>query len=149
MTSHPEPWANPGAPWQILRWPGRAHAPLKFRPTRDPAQWIWGRALPAQCLPSRAHRNTRTVAALATWSGRQLRALRARLGLEYNQLERGILHLFYSAAEFAPGARARARSGVLRHRGACPTGTSSLAIEAALAAQAATLAGGIYAPRDE
>ena len=68
--SHPEPWANPGAPWQILRWLGRDDAPLKFRPTRDPAQWIWGARFLLECLPSRAHRNTRAVAALATWSAR-------------------------------------------------------------------------------
>jgi Glycine/D-amino acid oxidases (deaminating) len=99
--SHPEPWANPGAPWQILRWLGRDDAPLKFRPTRDPAQWIWGARFLLECLPSRAHRNTRAVAALATWSGRQLRRCARGWGLEYDQLERGILHLFYSAAEFA------------------------------------------------
>ena len=26
--SHPEPWANPGAPLKILKWLGRADAPL-------------------------------------------------------------------------------------------------------------------------
>ena len=26
--SHPEPWANPAAPWLVLRWLGRADAPL-------------------------------------------------------------------------------------------------------------------------
>ena len=86
--SHPEPWANPGAPWQILRWLGRDDAPLKFRPTRDPAQWIWGARFLLECLPARAHRNTRAVAALATWSGRQLRALRARLGMEARHVRR-------------------------------------------------------------
>ena len=147
--SHPEPWANPGAPWQILRWLGRDDAPLKFRPTRDPAQWIWGARFLLECLPSRAHRNTRAVAALATWSGRQLRALRARLGLEYDQLERGILHLFYSAAEFAQAPeRVRGLASFGIEARVCDR-DECLAIEPALAAQAATLAGGIYAPRDE
>ena len=147
--SHPEPWANPGAPGQILRWLGRDDAPLKFRPTRDPAQWIWGARFLLECLPARAHRNTRAVAALATWSGQQLRALRARLGLEYDHLERGILHLFYSAAEFAHAPerlRTLASFGIdarLCSRDEC------LMIEPALAAQSATLAGGLYAPGDE
>lgn len=147
--SHPEPWANPGAPGQILRWIGRDDAPLKFRPTRDPAQWRWGARFLLECLPARAHRNTQAVAALATWSGRQLRELRARLDLEYDQLERGILHLFHSAAEFAQApARARllAEFGIearVCDRDAC------LAIEPALGARADALAGGLYAPGDE
>src|SRR5206468_10065557 len=29
--SYPEPWANPGAPRQILKWLGRDDAPLLFR----------------------------------------------------------------------------------------------------------------------
>ena len=87
--SHPEPWANPGAPWQILRWLGRDDAPLKFRPTRDPAQWIWGARFLLECLPARAHRNTRAVAALATWSGRQLRELRESAVILAGALDEG------------------------------------------------------------
>ncbi|HAF56316.1 MAG TPA: amino acid dehydrogenase [Thauera sp.] len=147
--SHPEPWANPGAPWQILRWLGRDDAPLKFRPTRDPAQWLWGVRFLLECLPARAHRNTRAVAALATWSGRQLRELRARLGLEYDQLERGILHLFHSRSEFlrAP-ERARTLASFGIQARVC-SADECLAIEPALGAQRATLAGGLYAPDDE
>lgn len=147
--SHPEPWANPGAPGLILRWLGRDDAPLKFRPTRDPAQWLWGARFLIECLPARAHRNTRAIAALATWSGRQLRALRARLDLDYDQLESGILHLFYSAAEFADApARARALAAFGIEAQVCSR-DACLAIEPALAAQSAALAGGLYAPQDE
>ena len=63
--SHPEPWANPGAPAQVLRWLGRADAPLKFRPHRALAQWTWGLRFLLECLPARAHRNTVAIAALA------------------------------------------------------------------------------------
>ena len=33
--SHVEPWANPAAPAQILRWLGREDAPLLFRLRAD------------------------------------------------------------------------------------------------------------------
>ncbi|MGA0116388.1 MAG: FAD-dependent oxidoreductase, partial [Burkholderiales bacterium] len=33
--SHAEPWANPRAPLQMLRWLGRADAPLLFRLRAD------------------------------------------------------------------------------------------------------------------
>lgn len=147
--SHPEPWANPGAPLQVLRWLGRDDAPLKFRPTRDPAQWRWGARFLLECLPSRTQRNTAAIAALARWSGEQLRALRGATGLHYDQLERGILHLFHSRAEFAQApARARQLGGFGIAALVCDV-AECLRIEPALAAQAATLAGGLYAPADE
>lgn len=147
--SHPEPWANPGAPLQVLRWLGRDDAPLKFRPTRDPAQWRWGARFLLECLPSRTQRNTAAIAALARWSGEQLRALRSATGLHYDQLERGILHLFHSRAEFAHApARARQLGGFGIAAQVCDV-AACLRIEPALAAQAATLVGGLYAPADE
>lgn len=147
--SHPEPWANPGAPAQVLRWLGRAEAPLKFRPRRDLAQWSWGLRFLLECLPARAHRNTVAIAALAVASGQRLRALRAELGLEYDQLERGILHLFYNRAEFAMAPTRAAQlhafgiAAEVLDRAAC------VEREPALAACAGTLAGGIFAQGDE
>lgn len=147
--SHPEPWANPGAPAQVLRWLGRADAPLKFRPRRDLAQWTWGLRFLLECLPARAHRNTVAIAALALASAQRLRALRTELGLEYDQLERGILHLFYSRAEFA---RAPARAAQLHAFGIAAEVLDRAACierEPALAACAGSLSGGIFAQEDE
>ncbi|SEF72858.1 D-amino acid dehydrogenase [Thauera chlorobenzoica] len=147
--SHPEPWANPGAPLQVLRWLGRDDAPLKFRPTTDPAQWWWGARFLLECLPTRAHRNTAAIAALARWSSARLHELRARTGLQYDQLERGILHLFHSPHEFAQ-APARARQlELLGIEARVCSRTECLAIEPALTAGAGTLAGGLFAPGDE
>ena len=49
--SHPEPWANPGAPAQVLRWLGREDAPLLFRPRLEWEQWCWGFRFLRECLP--------------------------------------------------------------------------------------------------
>ncbi len=147
--SHPEPWANPAAPWQVLRWLGRDDAPLKIRPTTDPAQWLWAARFVRECLPWRTRRNTEAIAALAAWSGECLRRLRADTGLQYDQLERGILHLFFSPAEYA---HAPARAALLQRFGiearVCDA-DECVAIEPALAAQRAQLSGGLYAPGDE
>lgn len=147
--SHPEPWANPATPWLILRWLGRDDAPLKFRPTADPAQWRWALGFLGECLPWRARRNTEAIASLAAYSGERLRALRAETRIAYDQLERGILHLFFSAKEFA---HARARADLLARFGiearVCDA-DQCIAIEPALAAQRDKLAGGLYAPADE
>lgn len=147
--SHPEPWSNPATPGLILRWLGRDDAPLKFRPGRDPLQWRWGARFLFECLPARSRRNTAAIAALAVWSAHCLRVLRGQTGLEYDQLERGILHLFHDARELA---RAPARVRALRAFGieaqVCSK-AECLAIEPALAAQADTLTGALFAPADE
>ena len=39
--SHAEPWANPAAPFKVLKWLFDSDAPLLFRPTLDMHQWLW------------------------------------------------------------------------------------------------------------
>ncbi len=147
--SHPEPWANPSAPLIALRWLGRSDAPLRFRPSRDPAQWRWALAFLRECLPGRTRRNTEAIASLAVYSAAQLRSLREELGLGYEFLGRGILHLFFSEREFR-GAGERVeildRHGI---RARLCSRDEMLAIEPALAAAADRIAGGIHAPDDE
>jgi D-amino-acid dehydrogenase len=140
---HAEPWARPAALLQILRWLGREDAPLLFRPRASRAQWEWGLRFLAECLPGRFERHRRTLAGLARYSRERLRALRAELGLHYDQLERGILHFATSERELdamarAPGARSRLRSAA-----------QCLAIEPALAHSLHPVVGGVLDPDDE
>lgn len=147
--SHPEPWSNPATPFLALRWLGKADAPLKFHPRASSEQWRWALQFLHECLPWRSRRNTEAIAALATFSGERLRALRAETGIAYDHRERGILHLFFTAEEFR---HAPARAALLARFGieakVCDA-AECLAIEPALAAQCAHLAGGLYAPGDE
>jgi D-amino-acid dehydrogenase len=147
--AHAEPWANPGAPWQVLRWLGREDAPLLFRPRADWWQWRWGLQFLIECLPSRTRRNTIQCLNLALYSRDCLRELRAATGIEYDHLERGILELCTDARDFA---RAAATAEHMRRYG-CDREVKSadecVAIEPALAACRARLAGGIYTASDE
>ena len=59
--SHPEPWANPGAPLTVLKWLGRSDAPLLFRWPAEPARIIWGLQFLRECLPHRTRRNTLAI----------------------------------------------------------------------------------------
>ncbi|MDP2108401.1 MAG: FAD-dependent oxidoreductase, partial [Rhodocyclaceae bacterium] len=52
-TSHAVPWANPAAPWQVLKWLGREDAPLLWRFSADLAQWSWGLRFLRECTPAR------------------------------------------------------------------------------------------------
>ncbi|HLW13645.1 MAG TPA: FAD-dependent oxidoreductase, partial [Casimicrobiaceae bacterium] len=104
--SYAEPWANPGAPLKILKWLARDDAPLLFRPRLDVRQWRWGLQFLIECLPWRTRRNTIQCLNLALYSRDCLRALRADTGIEYDQLERGILQFYTEADEFARGIEA-------------------------------------------
>jgi D-amino-acid dehydrogenase len=98
--SHAEPWANPRAPLTILKWLGRADAPLLFRPTADWRQWRWALQFLIECLPWRTKHNTIQCLNLALYSRNCLRA-RATTGIEYDQLARGILEFHTDAKAFA------------------------------------------------
>jgi D-amino-acid dehydrogenase len=149
--SHPEPWANPSAPFVALRWIGRAGAPLKLRPSLDAEQWQWMIGFLHECLPWRSRRNTAAIAALAVHSLAELRQLRvnANIMYTYDAQKHGILHLFFDAAPFA---RAQNRIVELAAFGIelrpC-SATQCAEIEPALVATAPRLAGGLYAPDDE
>jgi D-amino-acid dehydrogenase len=147
--SYAEPWANPEAPRKILRWLGQEDAPLLFRLRLDPRQWRWGLQFLLECLPSRTRRNTIQCLNLALYSRDCLRELRRATGIEYDQLERGILTFYTDAREFAHGAAAAA---LMREFG-CDRDVQSVdecvAIEPALAACRDRLAGGIFTASDE
>jgi D-amino-acid dehydrogenase len=147
--SHAEPWANPGMPFQILKWLGRREAPLLFRLTADPWQWRWGLQFLVECLPARTRRNTIQCLHLALYSRDCLKSLRAATGIEYDHLERGILQFYTDAREFAGGVKA---AGLMRGLG-CDRDVKGVdecvAIEPALAQCRDRLAGGIYTRTDE
>lgn len=147
--SHPEPWSSPSAPLIALRWLGRDDAPLRMQLGTDPARWRWILGFLHECLPQRHRRNAEAIAALAVHSGACLRTLRTQLGLEYDQQERGILHLFRAAGELQ---MAQHRLGLLNRHGIharlCDS-DECVEIEPALRSFSSQLAGALYAPGDE
>lgn len=147
--SHPEPWANPRAPAQILRWLGREDAPLLFRLPAEWARWRWGLAFLRECTPWRTRRNTEAIAKLAAASLTELRALRAETGIDYDLEQRGILHLFFDAAEQRRGPERAAQLERCGLRAEAVSRERCIELEPALAACAASLQGGLYGLDDE
>ncbi len=147
--SHSEPWANPTAPLQILRWLGREDAPLLFRPRLEAAQWLWGLRFLLECLPARARGNTAQALALAVYSREQLRELRRETGIAYDAQTRGILHLYEDRRELV---HAREQVDFLRARGldvSLRTLEECITLEPALKHAAHRFAGAAYARGDE
>ncbi len=147
--SHAEPWANPRAPLQVLKWLGRDDAPLLFRLTGDWRQWSWGLKFLLECLPSRTKRNTIQCLNLALYSRDCLKALRAATGIRYDHLERGILQFYTDAKEFADAVQ---MAELIRQYGCdrdVKTVKECVALEPALHPCRERLAGGIYTASDE
>jgi D-amino-acid dehydrogenase len=144
-----EPWANAGAPLKVAKWLLRDDSPLLFRPKLDPYQWRWGARFLTQCNDAAFARNVRQLVALGAYSHASLKSLVARTGIEYQRLERGILHFFSSAADFEAGAQA---AELMRQVGVDRRVLSRdevLKVEPALAAFGAQIHGGTYTPSDE
>ena len=112
--SHAEPWANPHVLPRVLKWLGREDAPLLWRWRADPAQLSWGLRFLAECLPGRTRQNIAATVALALYSRQRLQALRQELGLQYDHLERGILHIYTDQDDFAQAVAAAKVMGATR-----------------------------------
>jgi len=144
-----EPWANAGAPFKVAKWLLRDDSPLLFRPKLDPHQWRWGLSFLTQCSDSAFERNVAQLVALGRYSHESLRSLVAQTGIEYNRLEKGILHFFSSQKDFEAGA---AGAELMRHHGVdrrVLNRAEVLAIEPSLRGFGSRIAGGTYTASDE
>ena len=131
---HAAPWARPGVPLQALKWMLHEDSPLLFRLRADPAQWRWGLEFLRNCTAARYRENAARLQALGRYSRDQLRALRRESGLQYDQVERGILVLYTGDRPFEPGWK---------------TPDECVALEPAVASLKSRLVGGNYFPDDE
>lgn len=147
--SHAEPWANPAAPLKVLRWMGHEASPLLWRLRADWAQWRWGLDFLAECRAGRARANIGAIVRLGLESRTRLQGLRQDLALNYDALERGILHIYTDAGEFDAALR---QAAVMRDFG-CDrqprTAVECLTIEPALAGTRQAIVGGTYTAEDE
>lgn len=148
-SSHAEPWANPQAPLKILRWLGRADAPLLVRLQPDLRQWLWGLAFLRECLPARTDANIRAILRLALFSRDTVKSMRRELGLDYHCVERGILHFYTERAEFEATRGAAALMTELGCERRSVSAAEAIAIEPALAPFASRIAGADFCAEDE
>lgn len=147
--SHAEPWANPSAPFKVLKWLGQEDAPLLYRFRPEWLQWRWGMHFLRECTPGRTAENIRQIVAIAEYSRQTLQALRTETGIDYDCLTRGILHFYTNKKEFEDSLHA---AKLMREFG-CPRdsiGTDEvIRIEPALASIRDKIVGGDYTATDE
>jgi D-amino-acid dehydrogenase len=147
--SHAEPWANPSAPYKLLKWLGKEDAPLLFRLRADPAQWSWALKFLLECGAKRSARNMIQLLKLGTYSLACLRELRRETLIEYDQLGCGIMQFYTSRQAFE---RALKPAEIMRRMG-CERrvidADEVVRLEPAMAYIKPRLAGATYTGADE
>jgi D-amino-acid dehydrogenase len=147
--SYAEPWASPGALVKMVKWLGKEDAPLLFRPRPEMAQWLWGLHFLRECLPGQVEKNVRQLVGLCSYSRDVLRQVRRDTGIQYDELERGILNIYTSNEDFA-GAQGIAK--VMQNLG-CDRQVISKErvqeLEPSLRAMANQIVGGDFTSDDE
>jgi D-amino-acid dehydrogenase len=144
-----EPWANAGAPLKVAKWMLQDDSPLLFRPRLDPHQWRWALSFLGQCNDAAFARNVQQLVALGRYSHESLKSVVAATGIEYDRLQRGILHFFSSAADYESGVKA---AGLMRDHGVdrrVLDRDGVLEVEPSLKAFGDRIHGGTYTPSDE
>ena len=88
------PWAGPGVPLKAIQWLMMQHSPLVIKPMLDPAMWRWSLSMLRNCTEARYRINKGRMVRLAEYSRDCLKALRADIGIAYDEREQGTLQLF-------------------------------------------------------
>lgn len=144
-----EPWASKEAPLKMLKWMTQADSPLLYRFKLDPHQWRWGLEFLANCNDAAFARNVQQLVALGRYSQDALHEMVAQTGIEYQRLEKGILHYFTSQSALESGAKGAAlmkQYGVVR---SVLTAQEVVAVEPALKQFASKITGGTFTKSDE
>ncbi|MCU0968339.1 MAG: D-amino acid dehydrogenase [Rubrivivax sp.] len=93
------PWAGPGVPLKAIKWLLMRHSPLVVRPRLDPAMWRWMAMMLANCTSRAYALNKSRMVPIAEYSRDRLKALRAEIGIAYDERTQGTLQLFRTAQQ--------------------------------------------------
>ncbi len=147
--SHAAPWAAPSVPLQMLKWLGRADAPLLYHFRLDWRQWVWSSRFLANCLPSRARKNTIDNMRICLYSRALMPGIREDTSIEYDHCPDGILQFYENKQELDAGTRHAMWLRELGCDNQLLTRQECIALEPALTHREAHLAGGIHTATDE
>jgi D-amino-acid dehydrogenase len=143
------PWAGPGVPVKAIKWLLMKHGPLVIRPNADPAMWSFLAKMLRNCTAARYAVNKSRMIPLAEYSRDCLRALRAEIGIRYDERSQGTLQLFRKQAQLdhtGDDIAVLKQYGVpyeVLDRDGC------IAAEPALSTVKDKIAGGLRLPEDE
>jgi len=94
------PWAGPGVPVKAIKWMLMHFGPLVVRPKVDPYMALWVLRMLRNCTSARYARNKARMVPLAEYSRDCLKALRAEIGIAYDERMQGTLQLFRTQKQY-------------------------------------------------
>jgi len=144
-----DPWNAPGVWRDLLRWAGRADAPMLLRWRAIPGLAGWGLRFLANSSSARFHANTARNLRLAAYSVAGMAALRGAEQLDYGAGTLGTLKLYRNQRAFDAGLlKVKALPAELVE--VRPLDAAGVvALEPGLADISDRIAGGLHFPRDE
>jgi D-amino-acid dehydrogenase len=143
------PWAGPGIPAKAIKWLMMRHAPLILRPRLDPQMLTWLAMMLRNCTEQRYAINKSRMVGLAEFSRDELKALRTRLGIAYDERSQGTLQLFRTDKQLEGSAK---DVEVLRSYGVpyeLLDVDGCVRVEPGLSGSRHLIAGGLRLPNDE
>ncbi|MBN8531258.1 MAG: D-amino acid dehydrogenase [Alphaproteobacteria bacterium] len=147
--THAQPWANPAVLPKALKWMFHEDAPLIFRFQPDPYMISWGIRFLRNCTTARAHHNAEQILKLGLYSKKMLALVASGTQVEFDHLEKGVLHIFNDPKEFE-GAKAVAEfERGLGSADRIISGEEALALEPSLQHAKRKIIGGIHHTLDE
>ena len=144
-----DPWNAPGVHRTILKYLGRAEAPMLLRPGAIGHYLGWGLKFLRHSAPARFEPAMRANFKLSAYSLQRLQALRTSLGLEYEHRSAGTLKVFRDQAgmDQALADCEKLQQFGLRYR--LLDRAAALALEPVLAGNAGSIVGALQFPDDE
>ena len=146
--SQADPWNSPGILGKLIKWMGRDNAPVLLRPGAVLPLWRWGFHFLRNSTEARFRANLAKNARLAAYSVQTLRDLRSRLELHYDNAHMGTVRVYRDGGSLRA---ALALNSTLQESGIhwqALEPAQLVALEPALRAVEALLAGGIFYPDD-
>ena len=147
--SHAEPWANPKALVQAVKWLFKEDAPLVLRPRADWRMIKWGLQFITNCTDERARINCERMMRIGLYSKEKMTQIRTETNIEFDFGQKGILHVFSNEASFDGAIKQAEFQESLGCKELVYTPKQCLQQEPALAHANRNIIGGLYSPIDE
>ena len=146
---HAEPWATPSVLPKVFKWMFRNDAPLVLRPRADWQMIRWSLKFLRNCTHARASQNCINILRLGLYSRERMDIIRRESGIEFDYLDKGILHIYGTDADF----EAAKKHNDFQMKFGCEervlTRAECLAMEPALGHTSREIKGGIHAFNDQ
>ena len=143
------PWAAPGIPQKAVKWLFQAHAPLKLRPSLNPAQWQFMLSMLANCTEKAYAINKSRMVRVSEYSRHCINNLQDELQLPFEARKQGLLQVFRSQKQIDDAAKdiSVLQEFNVNHR--MLNVEECIAREPALARVKHKLVGGLHFPDDQ